>query len=54
MTPMSARKQKSAKDAKNQNVLFQKLGNTWYVFSEVDNEIIYSAMPEEWTQEPPN
>lgn len=26
-------------------VLFQKLGNTWYVFSEVKGEIIYSALP---------
>jgi len=28
------------------NVLFQKLGNRWYVFTEQDGEIIYSAMPE--------
>ncbi|PIK14748.1 hypothetical protein [Halobacteriovorax sp. JY17] len=27
-------------------VLFQKLGNTWYVFTEVNEEVIYSAMPE--------
>jgi hypothetical protein len=27
-------------------VLFQKLGNTWYIFAEVDNQMIYSAMPE--------
>ena len=46
MTPISSKRAKSNKDIKNQNVLFQKLGNTWYVFSEVDNEIIYSAMPE--------
>ncbi|WP_127717901.1 hypothetical protein [Halobacteriovorax sp. HLS] len=26
-------------------VAFQKLGNTWYVFTEVENEVIYSAMP---------
>ena len=31
---------------KKQKVLFQKLGNTWYIFAEVNNEIIYSAMPE--------
>lgn len=27
-------------------VLFQKLGNTWYIFTEVDNRVVYSAMPE--------
>jgi len=28
------------------DVLFQKLGNTWYAFSEINNEIVYSALPE--------
>ncbi len=27
-------------------VLFQKLGRTWYIFTEIDNEVVYSAMPE--------
>jgi hypothetical protein len=27
-------------------VLFQKLGNTWYVFSEVNDDFVYSALPE--------
>lgn len=27
-------------------LLFQKLGNTWYVFTEVQNDFIYSALPE--------
>lgn len=27
-------------------VLFQKLGNTWYVFSEIENDFVYSALPE--------
>ncbi|OUR98756.1 hypothetical protein A9Q84_04915 [Halobacteriovorax marinus] len=27
-------------------VAFQKLGNTWYVFTEVNDEVIYSAMPD--------
>ena len=27
-------------------VLFQKLGNKWYVFSEIDNNFVYSALPE--------
>lgn len=26
-------------------VLFQKLGNTWYIFTEINNELVYSAMP---------
>lgn len=34
------------KSQKKQKVLFQKLGNTWYIFSEINNEIIYSAMPD--------
>lgn len=27
-------------------VLFQKLGNTWFVFTEVKGDMIYSALPE--------
>jgi hypothetical protein len=30
----------------NKDVLFQKLGNTWYIFAEIDNEVVYSTMPE--------
>ena len=26
-------------------VLFQKLGTTWYVFTEVNGEMVYSALP---------
>ena len=26
-------------------VLFQKLGNSWYVFSEVSGDMVYSALP---------
>lgn len=26
-------------------VLFQKMGNTWYVFTEVSGDMIYSALP---------
>lgn len=32
--------------ANESEVLFQKLGNSWYVFSEVENDVIYSALPE--------
>ena len=27
------------------DVLFQKMGNTWYVFSEISGELVYSALP---------
>ena len=27
------------------DVLFQKIGNTWFIFSEVNNEAVYSVMP---------
>lgn len=30
----------------DREVLFQKLGNTWYVFTETQNDIVYSALPE--------
>ena len=47
----------SSKNSKNTNsktntvknnvkdVLFQKIGNTWFIFSEVNNEVVYSVMP---------
>lgn len=28
------------------DVLFQKLGQRWYIFAEIDGEIIYSMLPE--------
>lgn len=30
----------------NNEVLFQKLGQTWYIFTEINNQLIYSAMPD--------
>lgn len=30
----------------NKEVLFQKLGQTWYIFTEVNKEVVYSAMPD--------
>lgn len=37
---------KAAKSSTQKNeVLFQKLGNSWYVFTEVEGEMIYSALP---------
>jgi hypothetical protein len=38
-------KKKNQKNS-TKNVLFQKLGDRWYVFSEVDNDVIYSPLPE--------
>ncbi len=32
--------------AQVKDVLFQKIGNTWYIFSEVNNEVVYSVMPQ--------
>jgi len=29
-----------------QEVLFQKLGRTWYIFTEIDGEAVYSALPD--------
>lgn len=31
---------------KESDVLFQKLGNLWYVFTEIDGEFLYSSLPE--------
>jgi hypothetical protein len=28
------------------DVLFQKIGSKWFIFSEVNNEVVYSVMPE--------
>ena len=35
---------KSADQVKD--VLFQKIGNKWFIFSEVNNEVVYSVMPQ--------
>jgi hypothetical protein len=44
---MSAANSKNANAVKNnvKDVLFQKIGNTWFIFSEVNNEVVYSVMP---------
>jgi len=36
----------SHKSILKNEVLFQKLGLTWYAFSEINGEIIYSALPQ--------
>lgn len=36
----------SKTSAQVKDVLFQKIGNTWFIFSEVNNEVVYSVMPQ--------
>ena len=26
--------------------MFQKMGNTWYVFTEINNEVLFTPLPE--------
>jgi hypothetical protein len=35
----------STKSQATNEVLFQKLGNTWFVFSEIKGDMVYSALP---------
>jgi len=28
-------------------VLYQKLGNTWYLFAEIEGKVIFTALPKE-------
>lgn len=30
----------------DKDVLFQKIGNTWYIFCEQNGELMYTALPE--------
>jgi hypothetical protein len=32
-------------NTKTNEILFQKLGNNWYVFTEVQGDMVYSALP---------
>lgn len=43
-TSTNAKKTNSVKN-NVKDVLFQKIGNTWFIFSEVNNEVVYSVMP---------
>jgi hypothetical protein len=42
---MSQSKNTPAND-QEQPVLFQKLGDQWFIFSEIANEVYYSQMPD--------
>ncbi|MBC7539615.1 MAG: hypothetical protein H7281_12400 [Bacteriovorax sp.] len=35
----------SKTNAQANEVLFQKLGNTWFVFTEINGDMVYSALP---------
>ncbi len=35
-----------SKKSTDAEVLFQKLGNTWYAFTQINDEVIYSTLPE--------
>lgn len=41
---MNATNNQASKNHKD--VLFQKIGNTWFIFTEQNGELIYSVMPE--------
>ncbi|MFP5385908.1 MAG: hypothetical protein ACLGHN_07495 [Bacteriovoracia bacterium] len=44
----TSRNSKNTKTVQNsvKDVLFQKIGNQWFIFSEVNNEVVYSVMPQ--------
>lgn len=35
----------SAEFNQNKDVLFQKIGHVWYVFTEIGEEVVYCALP---------
>ena len=45
---MNAAKANTQNQSNNvhKDVLFQKIGNTWFIFTEKNGELIYSVMPE--------
>jgi hypothetical protein len=45
---MTSTNSKKSNTVKNnvKDVLFQKIGLTWFIFSEVNNEVVYSVMPQ--------
>lgn len=48
MTTTTTKNSKNTNTVKNsvKDVLFQKIGAKWFIFSEVNNEVVYSVMPE--------
>ena len=45
-TTTTSTESKSVNKEITKDILFQKLGNTWFIFTEINNQIVYSAMPE--------
>lgn len=47
MSAATSKNSTNSNSVKNnvKDVLFQKIGNTWFIFSEVNNEVVYSVMP---------
>ncbi len=46
MTTSRTEKNTNTVKSSVKDVLFQKIGNTWFIFSEVNNEVVYSVMPQ--------
>ncbi len=42
-TPTTSKNNRRTQD---NDVLFQKLGGTWYAFASIDGEVVYSALPD--------
>jgi hypothetical protein len=43
---MSTKSNKKNTHSVHKDVLFQRIGNTWFIFAESNGEMIYSVMPE--------
>lgn len=43
---MNATNVKAQNSNPHKDVLFQKIGNTWFIFTEQNGELIYSVMPD--------
>ena len=46
MNATTANKSNAKSNNVHKDVLFQKIGNTWFIFTEQNGELIYSVMPE--------
>lgn len=44
-TEINTNKNSNKVKSQVKDVLFQKIGNTWFIFSEVNNQVVYSVMP---------
>ena len=43
---MSTKTNSKKSSTVHKDVLFQKVGNTWFIFTEANGEMVYSVMPE--------